>query len=208
MLQKTMWAYNERILRFSTGIPMTPYSPERINDLLSVPFDMDVLSALVTGTYSELRRIAAHYVRTEPLGQTLQPTALVHEAWMKVVAHLPDRFDNRAHFFGTFSRAMRQLLIDKARKRAADKNGGGIERVSLDRVRLGIVDPDYVPIHLALERLEVIDKRMAAIVALHFFGGFTCREIGRLLDMGESTVREEWSVARAWLQAALGGPTE
>ena len=185
---------------------MSPASSGEISRLLSAPLNASVFSKLVSITYPELRHIAAHYFRSEPPGHTLQPTALVHEVYLRLARKLPQRFENRAHYFGTLSRAMRQILVDAARRHRAEVHGGGMQRVSLERAFLPSTPPDYLAIDQALTRLEAVDSRMARIVELHFFGGFSHLEIAHLLHMGESTVREEWSIAKVWLQQALGEP--
>jgi RNA polymerase sigma factor (TIGR02999 family) len=101
---------------------------------------------------------------------------------------------------------MRRILIEHARRHSAKKRGSGVRQVPLDEVQSGYVQPDHLAIDQVLTQLSVIDPRMGQIVTLHFYGGFTCSEIAELLHMGESTVRREWSIAKAWLQTALGAP--
>jgi RNA polymerase sigma factor (TIGR02999 family) len=154
--------------------------------------------------YAELRRMAGHHFKSEQPGRTLQPTALVHEAWIRLFKTGPPKYANRAHFFGVAARAMRRILVEEARRRRARKRGGDWERIPLEGVQLVQPDmPDYLAIDSALKRLNRFDSRLAQIVELRIFAGLTARETARTLRMGESTVRSRWSVAQAWLKREI-----
>jgi RNA polymerase sigma factor (TIGR02999 family) len=185
---------------------MANTSPENIDVFLSNAKDPDAFSELIRLSYGEIRRIATHLFRRERPDQTLQPTALTHELYLRLRESGPGRYENRAQFFFIVTREMRRILIERMRYRTAQKRGGDAQRVPLDKVQAGYCEPDHLAIDQAVSRLSAIDARMGQIVDLHFYGGFTCEEIAELLHMGESTVRKEWSIAKAWLQAALGEP--
>ena len=158
--------------------------------------------------YAELRRLAAAYLRRERPGQTLQPTALVNEAYVRLVGQHP-RFQNRAHFCAIAANAMRQILVERARARHAQKRGGGAARVTLDEGLLRSPEPavDLQALDEALTRLAALDSRQARIVELRFFGGLTLEETAEALAISPATVKRDWSVARAWLARELGvGP--
>jgi RNA polymerase sigma factor (TIGR02999 family) len=159
----------------------------------------DQLLALV---YHELRRLAAHRMANEAPGHTLQPTALVHEAWLRLVT--PEgqaHFRNRAHFFGAAAEAMRRILVDRAREKKALKRGGNLERVDIDAVELPSPMPDdeLLALDEALERLASVDTRAAEMVKLCFFVGLTQEEAARELGVSVSTAERIWAFARAWL---------
>jgi RNA polymerase sigma factor (TIGR02999 family) len=155
--------------------------------------------------YAELRRLAAGYMSFERGDHTLQPTALVHEAYLRLVDQRRVDWRNRAQFVGVAAMIMRRILVNHARDHAAAKRGGGVERVSLtvaedtfDRSEL-----DLVSLHEALERLTALEPRASRIVELKFFGGLTTQEIGEVLQLSPATVERDWSFARAWLYDAL-----
>jgi RNA polymerase sigma factor (TIGR02999 family) len=140
-------------------------------------------------------------MRHERPDHTLQPTALVHEAYCRLVDQTRIEWQNRAHFFGIAARAMRQILIDRARKRAAVKRGGDLQRVTLDE-RLGIgVDPDIEIFELdnAMNQLARMDERMARVVELRIFGGMNVKEIAHVFGVTRRTIQNDWKVARMWL---------
>src|SRR6185436_6657779 len=152
--------------------------------------------------YAELRRLAAHRMAHEAPGQTLQPTALVHEAWLRLVApEQQAQFQNRAHFFGAAAEAMRRILVDRAREKKALKRGGNLERVDMDAVELPSPMPDEELLALdeALDRLATVDTRAAEMVKLCFFVGLTQEEAARELGVSVSTAERIWAFARAWL---------
>jgi len=162
------------------------------------PSDTDKIFEIV---YNELRNLASSMMRHERPDHTLQPTALVHEAYCRLVDQTRIEWQNRAHFFGIAARAMRQILIDRARKRAAVKRGGDLQRVTLDE-RLGIgVDPDIEIFELdnAMKRLARMDERMARVVELRIFGGMNVKEIAHVFGVTRRTIQNDWKVARLWL---------
>jgi RNA polymerase sigma factor (TIGR02999 family) len=164
------------------------------------------LEALMPAVYAELRRLAAHYLRGERPGQTLQPTALVHEAYLKLQKDRPERWQNRAHFCAIAAHAMRQILIERARARDALKRGGGAPRVTFDE---GLPAPagersfDMVALDAALERLAALDAGQARIVELRFFGGLSIEETADAMNISPATVKRHWALARAWLAREL-----
>jgi len=151
--------------------------------------------------YGELRRIAARSLRRERPGQTLQPTALVHEAYLRLLKDEDLSFQNRAHFLAIAARSMREILVEHARARDAQKRGGHRQRVTLDEgvAAGGPRDVELVALDAALERLEQVDPAHARIVELRFFGGLTNEETAEALGVSPATVKRGWAVARAWL---------
>jgi RNA polymerase sigma-70 factor (ECF subfamily) len=156
--------------------------------------------------YGELRRLAASYLRIESPGHTLQPTALVHEAYLRLSGHAPD-CQNRSHFYGVAAHLMRQILIDYARSRQTVKRGGGFEHFSLDGELIVSQewDADLVALDDALERLAAIDERKARVVEMRFFGGLSVEESAEALNVSEVTVRRDWQFAKTWLLRELSG---
>jgi RNA polymerase sigma factor (TIGR02999 family) len=159
----------------------------------------DVLLSLV---YDELRRIARQYLRRERSDHTLQPTALVHEAYMKLIDISDVSWQDRAHFFAVASNVMRRILVDHARARAADKRGGGeAQRIALeDAVKLSDeTDIDLLALDEAMRQLAEFDRAQSKIVELRFFGGLTIEETAHVLGTSPATVKREWTMAKAWL---------
>lgn len=155
--------------------------------------------------YEELRRVAGRQMARQPAGQTLQPTALVHEAFLRMTRD-PDRtWANRRHFFAAAAEAMRHILVDRARRRAAQKHGGDQVRLVLDEVEVaGSAPGDQVlMVNEALERLAAHDPAAAELVKLRFFAGFTFAQAAELLDTSERTAKRQWAYARAWLFAEI-----
>ena len=148
--------------------------------------------------YEELRRLAASRMARESAGQTLQPTALVHEAWLQLVGDGERTWENRAHFFGAAADAMRRILIDNARRKAALKHGGGQSRVLIEDLEISAATPDehILLVNEALERLEAEDPEKARIVTLKFFGGLTNEEVAESLGLGLRTVVRQWTLAK------------
>jgi RNA polymerase sigma factor (TIGR02999 family) len=175
-----------------------------------MPDDRQSLDSLLPLVYQELRRLAASYLRRERPGQTLQPTALVHEAYLRLMKDKPDRWQNRAHFCAIAAHSMRQILIERARARGALKRGGGGPRVTLDEALLagGERTIDLVALDEALERLAAMDAEQARLVELRFFGGLTVEETAEAMNISPATVKRHWTVARAWLARELEGQTE
>lgn len=151
--------------------------------------------------YEELRRLAAARMAQESAGQTLQPTALVHEAWLQLVGSGERSWENRAHFFGAAADAMRRILIDKARRKARIKHGGGQARVDIQDLDLAETTPDdnVLLINEALQQLEKDDPEQARVVVLKFFAGLTNLEVAETLGLGERTVERQWACAKARL---------
>jgi RNA polymerase sigma-70 factor, ECF subfamily len=160
---------------------------------------------LLPQVYSELRRLAARYMRQERGNHTLQPTALVHEAYLRLVQQPQAPWQGRAHFFATASHLMRHILVDYARARQAGKRGGMRHQVTLDEAILPANERsiDVLALHEAIETLSGLDARQGRIVELHFFGGLTFDEIAEVLGCSVRTVKGEWSMARAWLKKQL-----
>jgi len=163
---------------------------------------LDELAPIV---YAELRQLAGHYMRQERSDHTLQPTALVHEAYMRLTGLRAAQFANRVHFYGAAANAMRRILVDHARHRGADKRGSGVRLVSLDEsMDLGIdLDRDLVALDTALEDFAAIAPRPARVVELRYFGGLSVKETASFLDIAPATVKRHWAFARAWLHRTL-----
>jgi RNA polymerase sigma factor (TIGR02999 family) len=163
------------------------------------------LNQLLPLVYAELRRVAARQLRNERADHTLQPTALVHEAYIRLVGQRQVDWDNRAHFFGVAAQVMRRILVDNARRRAASKRGEGVRCVSIDQAR-DVAAPNEIPIlalDQALHGLETIDSELARIVELRAFGGLTIEEAAHVLSVSQSTAKREWRTAKAWLNREL-----
>ena len=168
-------------------------NPSAINELLPL-------------VYAELRRIAARQLRSERVGHTLQPTALVHEVYLRLVDQRNVDWRGRAHFFGVAAQVMRRILVDHARRHGAKKRGAGLARVSIDEAK-GAVAPDGIPVlalDQALDRLAGMDEDLARIVELRAFGGMTIEEAACVLKVSPSTAKREWRAAKAWLARELG----
>jgi RNA polymerase sigma-70 factor (ECF subfamily) len=169
--------------------------------------DRQSVNSLLPDVYQELRRLAANYLRRERPGQTLQPTALVHEAYIRLLKDKPDRWQNRAHFCAIAAHSMRQILIERARARGAQKRGGARQRITLDERLLpgGEQSIDLLALDEALERLAAIDPEQARLVELRFFGGLTVEETAAAMDISPATVKRHWTIASAWLARELEG---
>ena len=156
--------------------------------------------------YAELRALAGAHFRRQPGAHTLQPTALVNEVYLRLASSRDGAPEDRGHLLALASRAMRQVLIDHARQKRADKRGGAHAgaRVTLSDIDSGAGAWDVIELHEALERLEQLDARQARIVELRFFGGLTVGQVGELLGVSERTVYLDWQMARAWLWGELG----
>ena len=168
--------------------------------------DRTALNQLLPLIYAELRQIAARQLRGERVDHTLQPTALVHEMYPRLVDQRQLDWHNRAHFFGVAAQVMRRILIDHARRHGASKRGNGVRCVSIDEATEAPA-PNELPILAldhALERLEKVDRELARIVELRAFGGLTIEEAAHVLDVSPSTAKRDWRTARAWLTRELG----
>jgi RNA polymerase sigma factor (TIGR02999 family) len=169
--------------------------------------DSQAASNLLPLVYAELRQLARALMAKVPPGQTLQPTALVHEAYLRAVGSLDPAWDSRAHFFGAAAQAMRNILVEQARRKAALKHGGSLRRVELDAEPLAIEPPreDIIALDEALKRLEQEDPRKGQIVMLRYFAGLTILETAEALKMSTATVEREWRYIRLWLYKELAG---
>ena len=167
--------------------------------------DRQALEKLTPLVYDELRRLAGRYLRQERHGHTLQSTALVHEAYLKLVGQNNVRWQNRAHFFGIAAQMIRRILVDYARARGADKRGSGAEKLSLDEAIAlpGGPDLDLVALDDALEGLAHIDPRQSRLVELRFFAGLTLEETAEVLQMSLATAKRDWVSAKAWLSREI-----
>ncbi len=182
----------------------------------------DRVSELMPLVYDELRRIAAGYVRGERPGQTIQATALVNEAFVRLAGERARHFNGRTHFLAIAALSMRQILVQRARARNAIKRGGGPQRVTLDDANAANVeaayigagiradlrrpdDVDVLALDEALSRLAELDKELAKVVELRYFGGLTVEEVADVMGTSPATVKRQWALARAWLKRALDG---
>ena len=166
----------------------------------------DALDHLLPLVYADLRRQASRYMRRESPSHALQPTALVHEAYLRLIDQRRVKWRNRAHFYGVAAGMMRRVLVDDARTRQAEKRGAGWERVTLSEVEAnpeGLREIDVLALHDALERLAAFDPRKERIVELRYFGGLTIEEAAEVLGISEATIVREWTIAKAWLRADL-----
>jgi RNA polymerase sigma factor (TIGR02999 family) len=163
--------------------------------------DPKAADELLELVYQELRRLATHRMAQESPGQTLQPTALVHEAWLRLVGSGERKFENRAQFFAAAAEAMRRILIDRARRKATQKHGGNFERVDLDGRELAAPDTDdqLLAVNDALDKLARDHPVQAELVKLRYFAGLTNEETAQLLNISVSTAKNYWSFSRAWL---------
>lgn len=171
------------------------------------------LDALLAAIYDDVRRLAMSHLRAERNDHTLQPTALVHEAYLKLIEQRSTDWKDRAHFFSVASRIIRRILVDHAREKQAAKRGGKARRISLEGIDIpeSARDVNLVALDEALQELAQLSERQARIVELRFFGGLTIREIAEALSIGKRSVDRDWQVARAWLFHRLNelevGPT-
>ena len=185
-------------------------TPQKVTQLLCEVADgnraaVDELTPLV---YQELKRIAGGQLRNERPGHTLQATALVHEAYLKLVDQRDVNWQNRAHFFGVAANLMRRILVDEARHRHRVKRGAGVRPDVLDDVAVAAMPApidaiDTIALDRALHELETIDPGQARLVELRFFGGLTLEETATVLDVSPATVKREWAIAKGWLFRAL-----
>jgi len=159
--------------------------------------------------YEELRRLATSKMNRESEGQTLQPTELVHEAWLRLTKDNAQSWESRAHFLGTAAEAMRRILVERARRKQAVRHGGGLHRLDIEDLDLVEMPPDdkVLLIDEALDLLRMEDAEKARIVTLKFFGGLTNQEIAQLLNIGERTVERQWAFAKAWLIYSIQSKT-
>jgi len=185
-----------------------PLSSEGVTQLLLdwSKGDQAALDKLMPLVYSELRRLASNYLRRERPGHTLQPTALVNEAYLKLVDQRNAKWQNRAQFFGIAAQLMRRILVDHARQHQAVKRGGSDQqRLSITSAEVLIKQPelDLLALNEALDELGRLDPQQSRIVELKFFGGLSIEEIAEVLGIGHATVERDWKMARAWLRKQL-----
>ena len=182
-------------------------SPHRVTQLLTEWSHGDdaALAELTPLVYQELRCLAHHFMEGQRPEHTLQTTALVNEAYLRLADQTNPRWQNRAHFFAVAARAMRQIVVDYARSQQSQKRGGGLLRIELDEA--AIVSPEQskeiVDLHEALERLATLDSRKAQVVELKYFGGLNYDEMAEVLKISRVTVRRDWEFARLWLYTEL-----
>jgi RNA polymerase sigma factor (TIGR02999 family) len=165
----------------------------------------EAMAELLPVVYGELRRVAAGYLRRERPGQTLQATALVHEAYLRLLREQHVSWQNRAHFCAIAANSMRQILVERARARNAAKRGGGFHRITMDDALAvaGVEGIDIEALDQALARLAVMDADQARLVELRYFGGLTIEETAEVLGVSPATVKRSWTVAKAWLKKEL-----
>jgi RNA polymerase sigma factor (TIGR02999 family) len=169
--------------------------------------NQQALDDLLPAVYAEVRRLARSYLRRERADHTLQATALVNEAYLRLVDQRKVEWQSRAHFFGIAAQIMRRILTESARRRKAAKRGAGIEPISLEMAPLlseagGV---DFADLDEALQRLTVLDPRQGQLVELRFFGGLSIEETAEVMKLSPATIKREWSSARAWLRRELSG---
>lgn len=167
--------------------------------------DPKAAEELLPLVYEELRRLASAKMAHEAAGQTLQPTALVHEAWLRLVGNLDPKWNGRAHFFGAAAEAMRRILIDRARRKRAVRHGGDLKRTELQAVNLAVADTDdqLLAVNEALAKLALEHKVEAELVKLRYFVGMTNEEAASVLGISERTAKYYWTHARAWLYSEI-----
>jgi RNA polymerase sigma factor (TIGR02999 family) len=165
---------------------------------------------LLAAVYAELHSQAARAMRREAVDHTLQPTALVHEAYLRLIDQRRVQWKNRAQFFGVAAQLMRRILVDHARGRDAAKRGGGVATITLEDVDAAADQAsdviDVLALHDAIERLAELDPDQARVIELRYFGGMSIEETAEVLEVSTATVKREWAVARAWLKRELGSP--
>ncbi len=163
--------------------------------------DRQAADSLLSLVYKEMRKLAASYLQQQRSDHTLQPTALVHEAYLKLINSSQVNWQDRAHFFAVAAQTMRNILVDHARAVAADKRGGGLQKIELDEA-VGFSDKqdvDLIDLDEALQQLAEQDELQSRIIELRFFGGLTIEETAEVLGVSPATVKREWAMARAWL---------
>ena len=163
--------------------------------------DAKAAEELLPLVYRELRRLATHRMAQEAPGHTLQPTALVHEAWLRLVGSEQQTWNNRAHFFGAAAEAMRRILIDSARRKRALRHGGGQQRLDIDEIEITAPakDDELLAVNDALEKFATLDKQKAELVKLRFFAGLNIEEAAQILGISAPTAKRWWAYSRAWL---------
>jgi RNA polymerase sigma factor (TIGR02999 family) len=169
--------------------------------------DPKAANELLPLVYEELRKLAASKMAREAPGQTLQPTALVHEAWLKLASQQNQQFANRAHYFAAAAEAMRRILVDNARRKSARRHGGGQARVDLQEIQIAapVADDQLLALNEALDKLAALDQPKAELVKFRYFAGMSLQEAATMLGISEATAKRWWSYTRAWLYTELQG---
>jgi RNA polymerase sigma factor (TIGR02999 family) len=165
---------------------------------------------LLPVVYNELRRLAAHKMANEPAGLTLQPTALVHEAWLKLVDKPNQSWQNRAHFFGAAAEAMRRILIARARRKGRQRRGSGAQHLDVDELEIASPVPDdqLLALNEAIDRFSALEPQQAELVKLRYFVGLKIEEAAEVLGISEATAKRWWAYARAWLFNEIQSPKD
>jgi RNA polymerase sigma-70 factor, ECF subfamily len=186
---------------------MQPEKKMEMGKAVSPSMDLSKVMPIV---YDQLRKLARGYMARERVGRTLQATALVNEAYVRLMKEKVHVWQNRAHFCAIAAGAMREILVERARARAAQKRGGSRVQVSLDNVCAADegTPVDLLALHEALERLSKLDLQLARIVELRFFGGLTVEEAAEALEISPATIKRAWSIAKAWLRREMENPGE
>ena len=184
-----------------------------MNDVTRILTDIEQGNAKTTDellpiVYNELRRLAAYKLSNEPAGHTLQPTALVHEAWLKLVDPPSQSWQNRAHFFGAAAEAMRRILIARARRKHTQRRGAGAAHLDVDELEIASPVPDdqLLTLNDALDRFAALEPQQAELVKLRYFVGLKIGEASEILGISEATAKRWWAYARAWLFHEIGPP--
>lgn len=184
------------------GLPATPH-PEDISRIIELASQGDgsAENDLLPIVYDQLRAMAARELAREAPGQTLQPTALVHEAWLRLVGNQQVSWNGRAHFFGAAARAMRRILVDRARRHERLRHGGGRAKLPFDEEKLAAEEQseNLILLDEVLHRLEAVDSRKSEIVMLRYFAGFTVEETAKTLALSVGTVKAEWAFTKRWI---------
>jgi RNA polymerase sigma factor (TIGR02999 family) len=193
----------------TVAIPATIFGLSDVTHILEAPAHGDPTAAdeLLPLVYQELRKLAAQKMANEAPGQTLQPTALVHEAWLKLAGSNRQQWRGRSHFFGAAAEAMRRILIDKARRKASLKRGQDqpLEELHESRIELPVPQDEILAVHEALDALAAQDATAAEVVKLRYFVGMTIPEIAEALEISPRSADRHWVFARAWLKGAIRG---
>lgn len=189
---------------------MADQSPNKITRMLIELTDgnQEVVNQILPHIYDELKRLASSYLRRERPNHTLQPTALVHEAYMKLIDQKRVHWQNRAHFFGIAAQVMRRILLDHARKHQADKRGGEVEKLPIEEEILVVShdkSAELIALDDALEALAKIDEQKAKIVELRYFGGLSIEETAEVMGVSVPTINRQWRMAKAWLYSQITG---
>lgn len=167
--------------------------------------DRRAMDALLPRVYSELRRLAGGYFRAERQNHTLEPTALVHEAYLRLIDQTRVQWQSRAHFLGIAANMMRRILIDHARRNAAEKRGKGVEKIPLEAAQAAATNrnAEVLAVNAALEELEKVDPLLSKVVELRYFGGLSIEETASVMETSAATVNRQWRLAKAWLHSQL-----